>query len=198
MIDPSSMQEWIRRMNNGSEEAFRVVYDQTKEHVYGTVSLLINNREDVSDVVNEVYAELITSLPKYDLGKPFRPWLTGLTIRQVNNWNRKLWRKFRLVERSKSFALHEPNPGSDAVVLHNEHRSSLVELVQKLPYKHKSVVVLRYYHEHSFEEISELLGIPVGTVKSRHHAALAKLRKHAVTIFSEEEGGIPSCPSNIN
>lgn len=197
MSDPS-IQDWIRKMNDGSEEAFRVIYEQSKEHVYSTVSLLVNNKQDVYDVVNEVYAELLKSLPKYDFRKPFRPWLTGLTIRQVNNWNRKLWRKFRLYERSKSFTLDDRSPGSEDIVLHNERRSHLIAMVQQLPYKHKCVVVLRYYHEHTFEEISELLGIPVGTVKSRHHTALAKLRKQVTHSIPEDEGRFSSCPSKIN
>ncbi|TDG00394.1 sigma-70 family RNA polymerase sigma factor [Paenibacillus piri] len=194
----SSIQEWIQKMNNGNEEAFRVIYEQSKGHVYSTVSLLLSNKQDVYDVVNEVYAELLRSLPKYDFQKPFRPWLTGLTIRQVNNWNRKLWRRFRLYERSHNLATNDPIPDSADVVLLNEHRSELLQLVQMLPYKQKMVIVLRYYHDHTFEEISELLEIPVGTVKSRHHTALAKLRKHASYSISKDEGGFTSCPSKIN
>jgi len=194
----ATIHEWIRKTKDGSEEAFRVVYEQSKGHVYSTVSLLINNKEDVYDVVNEVYVELFKSLPNYDFQKPFRSWLTGITVRQVQNWNRKLWRKFRLYERSKSLTLPEQSPDSEDLVLHNEHRSELLQLVQQLPYKHKIVIVLRYYHDQTLEEIAELLGIPVGTVKSRHHTALAKLRKHATDPIADEKGGLPSCPSKTN
>ncbi|WP_028553064.1 sigma-70 family RNA polymerase sigma factor [Paenibacillus sp. UNC451MF] len=193
-----ALHESIRQMTEGSKEAFRIVYDQSKEEVFRTVSLLVNNKQDVNDVVNEVYMELCKSLSKYDFNKPFRSWLTGLTIRQVHNWNRKLWRRFRLHERSVRMELHEPSVDAESLYLRNEHRSELIQLVQGLNYKHRCVIVLRYYHEYSFEEIAELLGIPVGTVKSRHHTALNKLRQQSTNPITDDEGGFSTCPSKIN
>lgn len=189
---------WVCQMAEGNEEAFRVVYEQSKEEVFRTVSLLVNNKQDINDVVNEVYAELFKSLSKYDYNKPFRSWLTGLTIRQVHNWNRKLWRRFRLHERSQRMEIRESTADAESIYLRNEHRSELVQLVQGLSYKHRCVIVLRYYHEYSLEEIAELLSIPLGTVKSRHHTALNKLREQSTHPIIEDEGGFSTCPSKIN
>lgn len=173
------LNEWIRKMSNGDKEAFQVLYEQSSDHVFRTVSFLVSNKQDVWDVVNEVYTELFKSLPSYNFQKPFRAWLNGLIIRQTQNWNRKIWRRFRLNDRSKLLGLEEHAPDAEQIHLQNEHCNELVTLVQKLSYKHSVVIVLRYFQECSFEEISELLGIPVGTVKSRHHIALEKLRKKA-------------------
>jgi RNA polymerase sigma-70 factor (ECF subfamily) len=167
----------IRRMSNGDSEAFQTLYELSIHHVFSTVSFLVNQKQDVCDVVNEVYMELFKSLPSYNFQKTFRSWLNGLIIRQTSNWNRKNWRRTRLNERSKlSETGHIPEPDSKKIFLMNEQCDELFALVQKLSYKHRVVIELRYYQECSFEEISEIIGIPVGTVKSRHHFALEKLR----------------------
>lgn len=168
----------IRRMRYGDVEAFQTIYELSKYHVFSTVSFLVNHKQDVSDVVNEVYMELFKSLPNFDFQKSFRSWLNGLITRQTSNWNRKNWRRNRLNERSKLLEIeHIPEPDSEEIHLMNEQSDELFAIVQQLSYKHRVVIVLRYYQECSFEEISESLGIPIGTVKSRHHVALEKLRK---------------------
>ncbi|MBU7317819.1 sigma-70 family RNA polymerase sigma factor [Paenibacillus oleatilyticus] len=194
----SEWQDWIKQANRGDEQAFQTIYEQSKDHVYRTVTLLIGSKQDACDVVSEVYAELFKSLAKYDGCKPFRSWLTGLVIRQTCNWNRKLWRKFRLHERSRLLETEERTPDTEELFLQHEHQYELIALVHKLPYKLRSVVVLRYYQEHTFDEIAELLDIPSGTVKSRHHAAMAKLRKQAAHLIETNEGGLAPCPSKIN
>ena len=56
----------------------------------------------------------------------------------------------------------------------------LIELIHKLPYKLKQVIILRYLHDYSQEEVAEILHIPIGTVKSRIHAALKTTSKEQV------------------
>jgi RNA polymerase sigma-70 factor (ECF subfamily) len=173
------LHEWIRRMGHGDKEAFRMIYEQSKGHVYQTVSFLVSSPNDVGDVVNEVYLELFRSLGSYRMDRPFKAWLNGLIVRQTRSWNRKIWRRFRLLNRSKLLETVEHAPNAEQILLQNEHGSELIALVQQLSYKHSVVIVLRYFQECSFEEMADILDIPVGTVKSRHHAALEKLRKKA-------------------
>jgi RNA polymerase sigma-70 factor (ECF subfamily) len=171
--------EWIHEMGKGNKAAFQVVYEQSRDHVFRTVSFLVSNNQDVSDVVSEVYMELFKSISSFNFQKPFRSWLNGLIIRQTQNWNRKLWRRFRLNDRNKLLHLNERNTDTEQIHLQNEQSVELISLVRNLSYKHSVVIVLRYFQDCSFEEISEALNIPLGTVKSRHHIALEKLRKNA-------------------
>jgi RNA polymerase sigma-70 factor (ECF subfamily) len=169
----------IQKMCSGDKAAFQMIYEESRDHVFRMVSFLIHNKHDVCDVVSEVYTELFKTLPKYKTEKPFRAWLNGLIIRQTNNWNRKIWRRFRLQRRSQLLDLDPHLMNTDQVFLQNEHRNELIARVHKLSYKHSVVIVLRYFQDYSFEEIAAILAIPVGTVKSRHHIALEKLRKQS-------------------
>jgi RNA polymerase sigma-70 factor (ECF subfamily) len=170
-------QDWIERIKQGDREAFRLLYEQSVDHVFRTVSFLIRDKQDASDVVHEVYVEMIKSLRNYDTSKPFRAWLNGLVIRQTSNWNRKLWRRSRLNERGRQMEVAENVPNLEHIHLQNEQSNELLSLVHKLSYKHSIVIVLRYYEECSFEEISRILQIPLGTVKSRHRMALERMRR---------------------
>lgn len=68
----------------------------------------------------------------------------------------------------------------------------LIKLIHKLPYKLKQVIILRYLHDYTQEEVAHILHIPIGTVKSRIHAALKKLRQkeQVEEIFLGEVGNV--------
>ncbi|GIP38049.1 RNA polymerase sigma factor [Paenibacillus sp. J31TS4] len=190
-MDEEELRQWVRRLGEGSEEAFSVVYEETKEHVYRLVSYLTGGGLETDDIVSEVYLELIRAVETYDASRPFRPWLNGLVVRQTGSWNRKRWRKLRLLDRSRMLLdRHPAAPGTDGRLLRDERREELRELVGRLPYKLRSVIVLKYYQECTYEEISRLLDIPVGTAKSRHHKALAQLRRRAELAGEIREGGL--------
>ncbi|ANY73078.1 sigma-70 family RNA polymerase sigma factor [Paenibacillus ihbetae] len=184
----SDLTPWLQRLKEGDKEAFRYVYDRTVDNVYRTVALLVSGRQDIEDIMNEIYFKLWLSLPNYDPNRPFRNWLHGIAIRQVQDWRRRKWRKFRLFERQKMLEIQPEHPRTDRVIVWNETTRELLELLNHLSYKLRIVVVLRYYHEYSLTEISELLAVPLGTVKSRHHQALKELRKHSVELDLEEGG----------
>ncbi|WP_409345911.1 sigma-70 family RNA polymerase sigma factor [Paenibacillus sp. MBLB4367] len=181
---------WLQKMIGGDRDAFHIVYEHTRDHVYRTVGFLANQKQDILDIASEVYIELFKSLPKYDFQQPFRSWFNGLIIRQVHNWNRKLWRKLKLFQRSKLLETGQVGANSEDLLLQDEHRQDLFTCVNKLPYKLRVVIVLRYYHEQTLEEIASLLTIPVGTVKSRHYHALQKLRKEKVQLIKNEEASL--------
>lgn len=181
---------WLTRMIQGDSQAFHQIYQQTHHHVYRMLCFLLRNKEDAGDVMSEVYLNLCKALPGYSFNQPFQSWLNGLIIRQANNWRRKIWRRMRLFERAKSFAMEYSSDQSEANYLAYEQRSEMLGLVNKLPYKLREVIVLRHYQDCSLEEIATLLQVPIGTVKSRHHSAIRKLRQFAEHHYVHKEASI--------
>ncbi|GAB7387755.1 sigma-70 family RNA polymerase sigma factor [Bacillaceae bacterium] len=166
----------IRKTANGDREAFGELYEKTVRYVFQTVYFLLEEKADVEDVVQNIYLELYRSLPRYDPGRPFRPWLTGLVIRQVNAHRRKKWMLVRnLVHKRQQAETREPDFSDD--VVEQMTRRELFQQMEKLPFKLKQVVILHYLHELTHDEVAQVLDIPPGTVKSRLHAALKKLRR---------------------
>ncbi|MBD2869923.1 sigma-70 family RNA polymerase sigma factor [Paenibacillus arenilitoris] len=184
-MNDSDIHPWIAELAAGNADAFHPFYEKTADHVYRTVYYLLSNKNEAEDVVSEVYVALLRSLSSYDPDKPFRPWLNGLILNQVNHAKRKSWRGFRLFNRLNAFRARVPWKGPAELALEAEEKKGLLALVNGLSPKLREVVVLRYYQDCSFEEIASTLHIPIGTAKSRHHEALRKLR---LKTFSEHAG----------
>ncbi|MGF2716394.1 sigma-70 family RNA polymerase sigma factor [Bacillus cereus] len=189
-MDEVELKEWLYKMESGDQEAFQVIYKLTSKDIYRTVVFLLGNQhQDVDDIVNEVYIKMWKSVTNYDMNRSFRFWLHGLVVKQVQDWRRKSWRRFRISEKKKMYE-QDRSYIMDEGILHKETRSELVEVVQKLSYKHREVVIMRYFHEYSLDEIAALLQIPVGTVKSRLHIALKRLRTEMEHMPAIREGEV--------
>ncbi|WCN37334.1 sigma-70 family RNA polymerase sigma factor [Aneurinibacillus uraniidurans] len=178
----------IHQSLTGDKTAFSQLYDRTIRDVMGTVRFLLEDRTVMEDVVQEIYIEVYRSLAKFDSTRSFRSWVTGIAVRQVHNYRRKTWRLFRLLEKKQRYTSVEVEPDVANAIADKLEHQQWIEQIQELPYKYKQVIVLRYLHEYSQDEIAHILGIPVGTVKSRIHSALQKLRKkqtNATHFFGE-------------
>lgn len=147
----------------------------TRAHTYSMIYFLVGSERDVDDILSEVYIALFRSLDSYNVERPFLPWFNGLIIRQARGWKRRLWRSFRILERMKSV---QPTDYSfiDSGLDEVSYREEILPHVNGLSHQLREVIVLRYFQDYSLETIAEILNIPVGTVKSRNHAALKKLR----------------------
>lgn len=178
---------WLDRLITGDPAAFDAIYAMTRNKIYGTVASLVTNREDVNDIVSEVYCQLWKALPGYDRTRPFLFWLNGIVIKQVYNWRRQIWRRFRLLEKKNRLDVGEPEVVKpDDIVMDNESNSEMISRINKLPFKLRIVLIYRYYYDFTNDEIAELLQIPAGTVRSRHHLALKQLRKRFANHLDRE------------
>ncbi|MDI6674376.1 sigma-70 family RNA polymerase sigma factor [Bacillus wiedmannii] len=191
MQDETVYVDLIQLTLSGNKEAYSELYDKTIQEVYKTAHFLIEDKTDVDDVVQEIYIQLYESLRKYDSEKPFRPWLIGLTIKQIHSYRRKRWMRLRIIKKAEEQRKPVQIDFSNDVVSKISNKK-LIELIHKLPYKLKQVIILRYLHDYSQEEVAQILHIPIGTVKSRIHAALKKLRQieQVEEIFLGEVGNV--------
>ncbi|MFQ5527716.1 MAG: RNA polymerase sigma factor [Thermoanaerobaculia bacterium] len=164
--DRSALDELVRRHRNA---AFVLALQMTR------------NPDDALDVSQEAMLRLVGHIGTLDRDRALRPWL--FTV--VRNLVRDLWRK-RKLRRTEPLAVevgpdlgHQivdraGSPEDDAVSKQVRHR--LWSALSALPDKHREILVLRDYHDLSYEELARVLTIPMGTVMSRLHAARKKLR----------------------
>lgn len=160
----------------GDDEAYGELYEQTVTDVYRTVRFLIKDATDAEDLVQEIYIQAYRSLERYDSNRDFRPWLMGVTMRQVQNYRRRRLMQFRFSQRVERMDMGMEMDFAGDLINKLANRP-LLEHVRCLPYKLQQVITLHYLNEYTQEEIAVILDIPLGTVKSRIHAALTKLRQ---------------------
>lgn len=185
-MNDQTLEQWLERLMSGDQEAMEAIYQMTRKKVYGTVSVLIRRKEDVDDIVSEIYYQLWRSLAAYDRSRPFHFWLNGIVIRQVNNWRRQIWRRFRLLEKNDRLGEKQQAEMPDEAWIETESQTEIQHAINRLPYKLRIVVIYRFYYDYTYDQIAELLQIPQGTVKSRVHLALKQLRKRFDTNLDGE------------
>lgn len=164
------------RMSKGDEEAFTEIYRLTKQDAYRLIYFLTTNKNEVEDIMSEVYMALYKSIATYNPEQSFQSWFNGLIVRQVRNAKRKNWRFFRMFQKLQDYTYEQIEMVDDSLGK-LETEQHVLNQVNQLSQKFKEVIVLRYYQACTFEEIAQILSVPIGTIKSRHHYALKQLRK---------------------
>ncbi len=163
----------VNEVKAGNKEAFEWLYDATIGDVYKNVYFLLSHKEGVDDLVQDIYIEVYRSIGKFHGDRSFKPWLIGIAVNQVKSFRRKNWLHDRI---SKKVAENERSREKMTEMITDIENDELYQTIEGLPFKLKQVIILRYLNEYSQEEVAAILQIPIGTVKSRIHAALKKLR----------------------
>jgi RNA polymerase sigma-70 factor (ECF subfamily) len=170
----------VRRVSGGDLDAFASLVERHQRSVYSIVSRMLRERDEVDDVVQDVFVLAFRSLAKFRGDAMFATWLHSIAVNTTLKHLKKSKRRSAasLDDPEAGIADHISAPTPDPVdeVTHNANRDIVRREVAQLPDKQKAVVVLYYFEEYSCEEIARVLGCSVGTVWSRLHYACRKLR----------------------
>lgn len=130
---------------------------------------------DAEDVVQDALVKAYTRLDQFRPGATFRPWVLAIVANEARNRRRGSGRRAAVVLR---VAAQRTAPGVDpsTVAADRDASHQLVQAVASLREGEREVVALRYFADLSEAETAAALGCPVGTVKSRLHRALSRLR----------------------
>lgn len=191
MFNQNEYSQLISLILSGNQQAYSELYEKTIHYVYKNVHFLIEEKSDVDDLIQDIYIEVYKSLRKYDSERPFMPWIMGIAIKQIQSYRRKKWMRLRIVKKAEAFE-HAKDIDFTTDVVDQIDNQYLIDLVNRLPFKLKQVIILRYLNDHSQEEVAGILDIPLGTVKSRINSALTKLRSndHGKKILLEKVGNV--------
>ncbi|MGB2693864.1 MAG: sigma-70 family RNA polymerase sigma factor [Dehalococcoidia bacterium] len=167
--------EVIARCQDGAGEAFEVIVRRYADQVFGTIFLMTHERRLSEDLTQETFVRAWRGLNGFYLGEPLRPWLLRIAANVVVSHRRKRWLPFVPLSRvDRDTPSREPSPEAQAeqVATGDELQRAIAELRED----HRQVVVLRFYAELSVPEIARATRWAEGTVKSRLHRALRRMR----------------------
>lgn len=148
---------------------------QYGRRLYGLCRHLCANPQDADDLYQDTWLKAIKNISRYDRSRDFEPWLTQICVNTYRNTLRRL-------ARSPFFDAFADNREKDRVFENarapgKPEYGALYEAVDGLPEKYRVAVVLFYFQDMNLERTAGVLGIPVGTVKSRLNKARKLLRK---------------------
>lgn len=148
---------------------------------------LTGSRDAAEDAFQETFLQFHLSAAKFDTSRKLRPWLFTIAANKARDGLRKRGRQPALVlsrpvgdNESAEFVdlLEIDTPDPSQAVLSGEQREQVDLAVAKLSHPLREVLLLAYFQRLSYAQIADELGIPLGTVKSRLHAAVASFAKH--------------------
>ncbi len=197
--DPGSDEEAVRECLAGRTEAFDGLVRKYQDRILTTIRRIVGHREDARDLAQEVFLRAFSRLATFRDGARFSTWLYAIALNQARSELRRrkarknrppvsLDARGRDGERTPEPADAADPPGEE-LGRRELHRLAL-RAIERLPAAAREVVVLRDMQGLSYEEIAEITGVPVGTVRSRLHRAREALRRELspLVMGTEREG----------
>ena len=132
-------------------------------------------RDEVDEIVQDSFVKAHRALARFDIGRPFRPWLIAFVANEASHRRRSRRRRARLNEAAGAASRSAESSAEDRT-MQSMDNVRLRSVLGRLDRKDRDVIVYRYLLEFSEAETAEALRCPVGTVKSRSARALARLR----------------------
>lgn len=174
----------VERVKGGNLAAFDLLVSKYKQRIYGVLYNITSNREDAADLTQETFIKAFRSLDRFRGHSQFYTWIYRIAVNAaLTAIKRKRLRTFFSFEAiqeegadPETLALLSSGNDTNKPVLLSELQEKLNEAMQRLSPKHRTVVVLFEIEGLSHEEIAEVVGSSVGTVRSRLHYAKKQLQ----------------------
>jgi RNA polymerase sigma-70 factor (ECF subfamily) len=174
----------ISRAKSGDSKSYDKLLKKYKNSVYSLVLRMVRNSQEAEDLTQEAFIKAFNSLASFNEEYAFSTWLYKIASNNCIDFFRK--RKLQTYSLDKpiqykdSEIQHEipdPDLNPEKSIMATERNKLIKEAINKLPEKYYRAIVLRHTEEKSYEEISEILGLPLGTVKARIFRAREMLNK---------------------
>jgi RNA polymerase sigma-70 factor (ECF subfamily) len=161
----------------GDGTVWEALVRQHQDAVFRLAYLLVGDADEAEDVAQETFIRAYRALDRFDVNRPLRPWLMRIASNLARNQRRSVGRYFAAVQRLIRAEPEAAFATNDHTQLAERERAhSLWQAVRRLGQAEQEIIYLRYFLEMSEAETAAALEIPAGTVKSRTHRALARLR----------------------
>ena len=180
--------ELLAHYAGGEESAFREIVSRYKNSLYAFLRQFLNRRDLVEDVFQETFLQLFTSRDSFDPNRPLRPWLFTIAANKAKDALRKSQRTAAIpigtISESQEMSFDDVlnSLSSDKTMPYeelekNETSSRVGQIIANMPENLREILILAYFNRFSYKQMAQILSIPIGTVKSRLHTAVATFAK---------------------
>lgn len=178
---PADEREILERIRAGDIEAVRYLFEEHRTRIYRVCLLYTDSSDDAKDVLQETFLRAYKSIRRFRGDSSFTTWLTRIAINICLNMRRDR-RSSESLEADKLDLIrhHKQEPGPpdpEQALRSRELRERIMSLVDRLPPRERMAFVLKHFEELKIREISALMQISEGTVKSFLHRAVVTLRE---------------------
>ena len=170
MQEPNDI-DLVKRCLSGDLKAFEILLERYQKPVFNVALRLLSDTDDAADVTQATFVKAYEKLNSYDNRHKFFSWLYRIAVNTSLNFLEQKKRSDLLGDREVSDGNH-----LEEDLLAAERVEKLEDAILKLPVEYRVVIVLRHFHDISYEEMGMILDIPEKTVKSRLFTARQMLK----------------------
>lgn len=173
----------IKQVKNGDQNAFAEIVELYKDKVYQICYRMLGNQHEAEDIAQEAFIRAYVNIHSYDMKRKFSTWLfriaTNLSIDRIRKKKPDYYLDAEVAGTEgltmySQIAADDPLPETEVETL--ELQDMIQQEILRLPEKYRAVIVLKYIEDLSLKEISDILDLPIGTVKTRIHRGREALR----------------------
>jgi len=178
-------EELILRLQRGDEWAFQLLVRRFRKKIFSVAYGITLDREESQDIVQEVFLQAYRSIAGFRGDSSLATWLHRITVNRCLNWKRRWARRFKWMHVSTdstdddvpTVEIESPLPNPEDRVADAQTRRQIENALKMLPEQIRTVFVLRELEGLSYEEIADVTGIKLGTVRSRLFHARQRLKE---------------------
>lgn len=162
----------------GNDEAITLLVRQYETGVFRLALSIVGDQAEANEITQETFIAALRALPSYQEKQSLKAWLYRIAL----NHSRSHLRKRKVLERLRMTltSIFQVETQKQALpeesAIQNENEAAIWNSLNQLDERYRTVVILRYFHELSVAEISEILSVNEGTIHSRLYSAREKLR----------------------
>ncbi|HEU4965217.1 MAG TPA: RNA polymerase sigma factor SigW [Bacilli bacterium] len=182
----------VKRAQKGDRMAFGELVELYKDKLYNLGYRMLGNPQEAEDAAQEAFLRAYKNIHKYDPKHKFSTWIYRIATNLCIDKLRKKKADYSLdaeldgAEGNDMYArLAAPTETPEVETVREEMRAEVQQAIDNLPESYRAAVILKYLHDMSLQEISEVLEIPVSTVKTRVHRGREALRKELRSSYTE-------------
>jgi RNA polymerase sigma-70 factor (ECF subfamily) len=186
----STDEELVARSVSGDRDSFNELILRWERPIYALAYRTIGREEDARDVCQETFLRAFRALPGFRGQAKFSSWLYRIALNLCRDWMRRQ-RRTPVVQPPEDMDLLEmaastgPSESIEDLVARRDLTRVVERAMARLPEEQRTAIVLKEYHGLTFQEIADLLGCPLSTVKTRLYQGLTVLRRE---LAKTEEG----------
>lgn len=176
--------ELIRLCRKGEQNACRSLVERYQDSLYNYCFRILKDPSEAEEIAQECFVRTLTRLDRYKESYPFASWLFriahNLCIDHIRKRKRIAYSLDAGIEGEEGSWHPEPasrNPSPQEDTIQQETNELLNQAIAELPEQYRSILLLRHQEDLSYQEISSILKLPLGTVKIRIHRARERLKR---------------------
>ena len=176
-------EDLVARSRGGDVDSFNQLILRWERPIYALAYRVIGREEDARDVCQETFLRAFRALPGFRGQSKFSSWLYRIALNLCRDWMRKQ-RRTPVVQAPEGVDIADmasergPVESIEELVARRQLGAVVAEAMKRLPEEQRTAIVLKEYHGMTFQEIAELQGCPLSTVKTRLYQGLTVLRRH--------------------